>query len=70
MVFLIIPDVPFVPSIPDSDIVPVVGPCYGKKTEAAIFKYLHAVIFYGDLSVGISSPVPQITFGISVTHNH
>ena len=63
-------DVAFVPGIPDRHIGPVMRPGNVEKVKAAIFKDLHPVVFYGDLHIGATRPLAQITFGVAISHDH
>jgi hypothetical protein len=61
--------VTFVPGIPDRDLFPIAGPGHLEHAEAALFKYLHAVIFYRYLYIGRAGPVSQNGFGILFPHD-
>ena len=63
-------DVALVPGVPDHHIGPVMCPGHCEKIEAAIFEYLHTVVFYGDLHIGTARPISQIAFRVAVSHDH
>ena len=63
-------DMPFVPGIPDHDIVPIVCPGHVEKVQATIFKQSHAIVFYSDLRIVGTSPFAQHAFRISIPHDH
>jgi hypothetical protein len=63
-------DVPFVPAVPDGDLLPIPGPVHLEMAQGTLFKYLHAVGFYGDLDVGRSCPGTELLFSIFLSHDH
>ncbi len=63
-------DVSFVPGIPDSDIVISVRPGHLEHTEAALFKYLHAIAFYGNLAVGFTCPGFKQLFRFRISYDN
>ena len=60
----------FVPGVPDCDIVPALRPGHLEHAETAMFEYLHAVGFYGDLAVGFPRPGLQLLFCVFISHDH
>ena len=59
-----------VPAVPDRDLFPITGPLHLEKAQAPLFKYLHAIGFYGDLRTGGFGPGTELLFGIFVPHDH
>ena len=45
-------------------------PGHLQHAEAAVFEYLHAIGFYGDLAVGFTSPGLQLLFCVFISHDH
>lgn len=60
---------PFVPGIPYGYLFPITGPSHLEHTEAALLKYLHAIVFYRGLYIGCAGPIPQNGFGIFFPHD-
>ena len=63
-------NVPLVPGVPDRHTGPVVCPGHCEQVETAIFEDLHPVVFNGDLHIGATRPLAQVTFRVAISHDH
>ena len=63
-------DVPLVPAVPDSDLLPVSRPVHLEMAQCATFKNLHAVGFYSDLHIGTAGPGTQLLFRVFFSHDY